>query len=69
MLSKRLLWRQVLLFILARLAVHTAIRMVNPFLPAFGRGLGVDLAAMAAADLPSMACMPVRGTPFGPLRV
>jgi predicted MFS family arabinose efflux permease len=40
---------QVLLFTLTRTVLNTVHRMVYPFLPAFGRGLGVDLAALSLA--------------------
>lgn len=40
---------QTLAFTLMRIALNTMHRMVYPFLAVFGRGLGVDLAAMALA--------------------
>lgn len=41
--------RQVLLFTATRIVLNTMHRMVYPFLPALGRGLGVDLAALSLA--------------------
>ncbi len=43
------LMRQVVLFTLVRVVFHTAYRMVYPFLSAFGRGLGVDVATISVA--------------------
>ena len=40
---------QVLAFTATRVVLNTMHRMVYPFLPAFGRGLGVDLAALSLA--------------------
>lgn len=40
---------QVLLFTAIRIVLNTMHRMVYPFLPALGRGLGVDLAALSLA--------------------
>jgi predicted MFS family arabinose efflux permease len=54
MLSKQMLWRQVLLFSLTRIVIHSAIRMTHPFLPAFARGLNTDLTAMTVAISISM---------------
>ena len=53
-LSLRDLWRhplrlQVLAFALIRLVLNTLYRMVYPFLPVFGRGLGVDLGTLSLA--------------------
>ncbi len=45
--AKRSLLLQVLLFIAMRLVFHTQVRMVYPFLPIFGRGLGVDLYSLS----------------------
>jgi predicted MFS family arabinose efflux permease len=38
---------QILAFSVTRMVMNTAHRMVYPFLPAFGRGLGVDLQALS----------------------
>jgi predicted MFS family arabinose efflux permease len=54
MISKRMLWRQVLLFTLIRIVIHTGNRMTHPFLPVFARGLNTDLTAMTAAISISM---------------
>lgn len=43
------LMRQVVLFTLVRVVFHTAYRMVYPFLSAFARGLGVDVATISVA--------------------
>ena len=40
---------QVLAFVVTRTVLNTMHRMVYPFLPAIGRGLGVDLAALSLA--------------------
>ncbi|HWQ83279.1 MAG TPA: MFS transporter, partial [Anaerolineales bacterium] len=40
---------QVIVFTTIRIALNTMFRMVYPFLPAFGRGLGVDLQSIALA--------------------
>lgn len=40
---------QVAVFILIRIILSTTIRMVYPFLPVFGRGLGVDLGTLSQA--------------------
>jgi len=40
---------QIPAFILTRTILNTAVRMVYPFLPAFGRGLGVDMWAVSLA--------------------
>ena len=40
---------------LSRLIIYTPIRMVGPFLPAFARGLGVDLATISLAITASMS--------------
>jgi predicted MFS family arabinose efflux permease len=53
---------QVLAFTATRTVLNTAHRMVYPFLPAFGRGLGVDLTALSLA----LAVRSIVGT-FGPL--
>lgn len=37
------------LFLLTRVVLNTAVRMLSPFLPAFGRNLGVDLATITLA--------------------
>jgi predicted MFS family arabinose efflux permease len=46
---KRSLPVQVTAFILIRIVMSTAYRMVYPFLPVFARGLGVDLNALSLA--------------------
>jgi len=58
--------RQVLLFALIRVVVHTGLRMVHPFLPAIGRGLGVNLASMALVVSISMLAGMI-GPFFAPL--
>lgn len=40
---------QVAVFVLLRTLLNTTVRMVYPFLPVFGRGLGVDLGIMSRA--------------------
>jgi MFS transporter, DHA1 family, inner membrane transport protein len=40
---------QIGLFVAVRIVFNTALRMVYPFLPVFGRSLGVDLAALSKA--------------------
>lgn len=40
---------QVLVFIATRTVISTMVRMVYPFLPIFGRGLGVDLGTLSLA--------------------
>ena len=40
---------QIPLFILIRTLLNTTVRMVYPFLPVFGRGLGVDLGSLSLA--------------------
>lgn len=40
---------RIILFILIRTIVNTGYRAVYPFLPAFGRGLGVDLRTLSSA--------------------
>ena len=40
---------QIVAFTATRMVFHTMIRMVYPFLPAIGRGLGVDLASLSLA--------------------
>jgi DHA1 family inner membrane transport protein len=40
---------QIPLFILIRTLLNTTVRMVYPFLPVFGRGLGVDLSSLSQA--------------------
>jgi len=40
---------QVAVFILIRIVFNTTVRMVYPFLPVFGRGLGVDLGTLSRA--------------------
>jgi len=44
---KRSLYLQVPAFIATRGVINTMLRMVYPFLPVFGRGLGVDLRTLA----------------------
>jgi predicted MFS family arabinose efflux permease len=46
---KKTLQVQLPIFIAIRIVVSTMVRMVYPFLPVFGRGLGVDLYLMAYA--------------------
>ncbi len=46
---KKSLYFQVPLFVAVRMVVHTMQRMVYPFLPVFGRGLGVDLQMLSLA--------------------
>lgn len=46
---KRSLSVQIPLFVAVRTVVNTAVRMVYPFLPVFGRGLGVDLRMLSLA--------------------
>jgi predicted MFS family arabinose efflux permease len=46
---KRSLLSQIPVFIAARTVINTSVRMVYPFLPAFGRGLGVDLRTLSLA--------------------
>jgi len=46
---KKSLYLQVPVFVTARTVIHTMQRMVYPFLPVFGRGLGVDLQMMSLA--------------------
>ena len=38
-----------MLFIAIRVVLNTALRMIYPFLPVFGRGLGVELSTMSQA--------------------
>jgi predicted MFS family arabinose efflux permease len=52
---------QIGLFIAVRIVFNTALRMVYPFLPVFGRALGVDLATLSKA----MALRSASGA-FGP---
>ena len=40
---------QIIVFSAIRMVVNTAHRMVYPFLPVFGRGLGIDLATLSLA--------------------
>jgi MFS transporter, DHA1 family, inner membrane transport protein len=40
---------QIAFFIIVRIVFNTALRIVYPFLPVFGRGLGVDLTTMSQA--------------------
>jgi MFS transporter, DHA1 family, inner membrane transport protein len=40
---------QIIVFSVIRMVVNTAHRMVYPFLPFFGRGLGIDLATLSLA--------------------
>jgi predicted MFS family arabinose efflux permease len=47
--AARTLSLQVLAFTATRVVLNTMHRMVYPFLPVFGRGLGVDLAALSLA--------------------
>lgn len=49
MLKKRSIPFEVTLFTIMRLVTNTAIRMGNPFLLVFARGLGVEMNAIAAA--------------------
>lgn len=44
---KRSLRLQIPIFIATRTLINTAVRMVYPFLPVFGRGLGVDLSMLS----------------------
>lgn len=46
---KRPLLLQIAAFVVVRTLLNTMMRMVYPFLPVFGRGLGVDLAALSLA--------------------
>ncbi|MBN1147426.1 MAG: MFS transporter [Anaerolineales bacterium] len=46
---KRSLLTQIPIFIATRTTINTAIRLVYPFLPIFGRGLGVELEALSIA--------------------
>lgn len=45
----RFMRARILLFTLVRTVLNTQYRMIYPFLPAFGRGLGVDLTTLAGA--------------------
>lgn len=40
---------QILIFVLVRMVIHTTTRMVYPFLPVFGRGLGVGFEQLSLA--------------------
>lgn len=46
---KRSISFQIAAFIAVRIVVNTALRMLFPFLPVFGRGMGVDLATLSSA--------------------
>ncbi len=48
-LTRKKIAVQIPVFIIIRTVINTMIRMVYPFLTFFGRGLGVDLAAMSYA--------------------
>lgn len=48
-LLKRSLFTHLPLFIITRIVMHTAIRMIYPFLPVFSRGLGVEVDQLSRA--------------------
>lgn len=47
--KKRSLRLQIPVFVVIRIVLNTAIRMVYPFLPLIGRGMGVDLVTLSRA--------------------
>lgn len=46
---KRSITLQIAIFIAVRIVVNTSLRMIFPFLPMFGRGLGVDINTLSSA--------------------